>query len=277
MLDGGALARARLPGLVERARRVAKARGRPPKLALLAFADASGGAPWVERKVRAGARAGVDVTPRILESDVTTSHAVRALAELVARGAPDALFLEFPFPAGVDGDLVCHALPEALDLDVMGPRAVAHYLAHADAAPPLTVAAALLLLDAGQVSVDGLRGVLVGEDIPFHAMFRLALARRGAVMAPLVSPDDPALEDRVAGAELLVVSAGRPGLVPADRLAAGTVVVDAGYFNPRGRGDLDTSGGVAHLGALAPVPGGVGPMTVSVLVERVIDMAERRA
>lgn len=274
ILDGAALARARLPALAVRSEAVFQARGTPPTLVLVAFADESGQAPWVDRKLRAAARAGVRVVPLILPASTRTAGARRALDDVVAGEAPDAVFLEFPFPAGVDGDAVSEAIPPAADIDVMHPATVRRYLTEPTAPPPLTVAAALELLDAGAVPLDGRHGTVVGEDIPFHAMFRLALERRGAIMAPLAPPDAPDLQARLDNADLVVLSAGSPGLVPARWLEPGAVVVDAGYFNPGGRGDLDTDEGVGHLRALAPVPGGVGPMTVSVLLERVVERAE---
>src|SRR5690606_10559694 len=102
-------------------------------------------------------------------------------------------------------------------------------------------------------------------------MFRAALARRGARMGPLVPPTAADLAERARAARLVVVAAARPGLVDSATLAPGTVAIDSGYYNPGGRGDIDTAGGTAHLAALAPVPGGLGPMTVSMLLERTIE------
>jgi len=73
------------------------------------------------------------------------------------------------------------------------------------------------------------------------------------------------------------VSAGQPGLIRSGAFQEGTVVVDAGYANPGGVGDLDPSDGLTHLGAIVPVPGGLGPMTVSMMVEEVIARAEVEA
>ena len=96
-------------------------------------------------------------------------------------------------------------------------------------------------------------------------------------MQPILPADDAALLQGVQQAALVVVAASDPGVVPSTALAAGSICIDVGYFNSGGRGDVDTAGGVAHLGAFSPAPGGIGPMTVSVLVERVIAFAEQTA
>jgi methylenetetrahydrofolate dehydrogenase (NADP+)/methenyltetrahydrofolate cyclohydrolase len=155
------------------------------------------------------------------------------------------------------------------------------------------------LLVAHDLDVEGVDTVVVGPATDFNRMFAEALARRGARVSPPQALPEPApgeadrppapaawaaMRDRLAGAGLVVLSAGVPHAVPARWLAPGAIALDAGYFNPEGRGDLDTGTeagdvegrgvhGLAHLRALAPVPGGLGPMTVSVLVERVIARA----
>jgi predicted GNAT superfamily acetyltransferase/5,10-methylene-tetrahydrofolate dehydrogenase/methenyl tetrahydrofolate cyclohydrolase len=276
MLDGAGLAQLRVARLAARAATVARRRGRPPCLALLAFGDAGGETPWVARKLAACRAVGVEVRTRVLPTTCDTAEARRGLDALVGAGtaAVDGVFVQVPFPPGVDGDSFVGGIPPAADLDVMGPRAVARFLSDPEAEPPLTVSAALALLDAYEVPVAGLAGVVVGLESDFHRMFREALVRRGARMAPLVDPDADELARAVREAELVVLSAGRAGIVRADALAPGAIVVDAGYFNAGGRGDLDADPGVDHLGALASVPGGVGPMTVSILIERVIERAE---
>lgn len=275
ILDGTALARARAPELAVRGRRVAELRGRRPRLLLVAFADAAGGAPFVARKVRACAAAGVDVLPLLFPFGTSSPEAEHALGALLESEVVDAVFLEFPFPEGVDGEALTALVPAAADVDIMTAGRVTQYFADPDAPPPLTVSAGLVLLDGHGVDIRGRAGVVVGEGTPFSRMFREALVRRGARMHPLVSPQESGWLPVVQGAELVVAAASAPGMLRGTALSPGAIVLDAGYFNPGGRGDVDTADGIGHLGAIALVPGGIGPMTVSVLVERVIAFAER--
>lgn len=276
LLDGARLSAERAPGLAARAAAVTRERGRAPRLGLVAFEGDDGGALYIPRKVRACTAAGIAVIPEILPSSADTDRARGAVAAMVEAESPDAVFVEFPFPAHVDGDAVVAAVPESLDVDVMTDGRTRRYLEDAEGPPPLTVSAALALLDAYDIGIAGLRGVVVAEAFPFTVMFSQALARRGARMAPILPPESADLAERVGEAGLVVVAASSPGLLSAADLAAGAVVIDAGYFNPGGRGDIDTTAGTGHLRALAPVPGAIGPMTVSMLVERVIEFARER-
>lgn len=277
ILDGVRLARERAAGLAARAGAVTRARGRAPRLALLAFSSGDAGPAYIPRKVRACAAAGVAVAPLLLPCDATTEAARDALARMIETEPLDAVFVEFPFPTHVDGEEIVGTVPERLDVDVMTEGRVRRYMEDGVGPPPLTVSAALELLDAFAVDIAGRDGVMVAETFPFTIMFREALSRRGAVMRPMLAPGGRNLAAAVGDAGLVVAAASSPGLLTAMDLAPGAVAIDAGYFNPGGRGDIDTSAGIDHLGALAPVPGAIGPMTVSMLVDRVIQFAAERA
>jgi methylenetetrahydrofolate dehydrogenase (NADP+)/methenyltetrahydrofolate cyclohydrolase len=277
ILDGVALARARSAELAIRAGLVAARRGFPPRLALIAFADEGGGAPHAARKERAAAAVGVEVKSLVLPFGVTTAAAAGAIVALLEEEPCDGVFIEFPFPAGVDEAALVGLIREEADLDIMTESRIDRYLTGLDSDPPLTIAAGLELLAAYGVDIRGLDGVVVGELLPFTEIFREELGRRGAAMRPIVPPDTADLDFALSGAELIIVTAARPGLVRSGSLERGAVVIDAGYFNPTGHGDIDLAGGIEHLAALSPVPGGIGPMTISVLFERLIEFVERVA
>lgn len=270
LLDGRAFARARDPDLATRVRAVAATRGFPPRLALVAFAAEEETPPFIARKLRACEAVGVDATAEVLPERCGSDRA-RGVVQRFADQRVDGIFIELPFPEAMDVEEVVEAVPEEVDIDVMTAARTRRYMLDGVGRPPTTVEAALALLDGYGVGVEGLDGVVVGEASSFTEMFREALVRRGARMRPLQAPESAAA--RVGDAQLVVSAAARPELLRADGLAADAVVIDAGYFNPGGRGDIDTTV-VEHLRALAPVPGGIGPMTVSVLVQRVIEAAE---
>lgn len=275
ILDGRLLAERRLPALRDRARRVHDLYGTPPRLLLMAFAEPDGRAPWVSRKLRAGAAAGVDVQLLVLPAGTETRGATAALERAVADSRPDSILLQVPFPPGIDLDVLVAVVPPEADVDVMRPERCRAFMAGRLDRPPATVAAVLTLLEDGRVDVRGRAGVVIGEEMPFTAMLREALARSGARVV-IVPPGSGELQERLAHAILVVTSVNRVGAVRSTDLAPGAVVIDGGYFNPGGLGDIDVTGGVDHLEALGPVPGGVGPMTVSMLLEGVIVAAEGR-
>lgn len=273
ILDGRGLAEGRVSALRDRARRVQESRGTPPRLLLVVFAERDGRTPWVSRKVRAGAETGVDVQLLVLPANLETDRAVADLEGAIRDTRPDGILLQLPFPPDIDLDVLVAAVPSDADVDVMKPERFRAFMAGRLDRPPATVAAVLALLEDGRVDVRGRSGVVVGEETPFTSMLCEALARRGARMV-VVPSEAGELRERLAAATLVVTYVCRSGAVRSEDLAPGSVVIDAGYFNPGGRGDLDVCGGVDDLEALAPVPGGVGPMTVSALLEGVIAASE---
>jgi methylenetetrahydrofolate dehydrogenase (NADP+)/methenyltetrahydrofolate cyclohydrolase len=274
VLDGVTLAERRAPLLAERAAAVRGRRGHAPAFVIVAFGDDRGHVPHVARKTRMCAAAGVAATPLVMRPDVPTGEAIGRMQDAVNHGRFDGVFVQFPFPGTIAGDAFAAALPVELDVDIMTPVRTARFMNGHAALPPVTVSACLLLLDAYGVSIVERRGIIVADESPFSLMFRRALSLRGARMQELVGPTAPDLIERVGAADVVVVAAAAAGLVHSAMLSPGTIVIDAGYFNPGGRGDIDVTGGIDHLAALAPVPGGIGPMTVSSLIERVILFAE---
>lgn len=275
ILDGAGLARRRQPMILARAQRVRDRRGRAPAFLIIAFGDEQGHVPHVPRKQRMCAEAGIDLTVFVVTPAMETEAVLARIRSLLSERELDGVFVQVPFPDSIDGDALISEIPVELDVDIMTPERTARFMNGSDALPPVTVSAVLLLLDEYDTSIEGRRGIVVAEEHPFSLMLRAALVLHGADVETLVDPADAHLEERVRGAELVVVSAAIPGLVRSTALAPGAVAIDVGYFNPGGRGDIDVSGGIDHLAALSPVPGGVGPMTISALLERVVLFAER--
>ncbi|WKW13394.1 hypothetical protein Strain138_002713 [Pseudogemmatithrix spongiicola] len=275
ILDGTALAARRLPGLRARAQALAAARGRAPLLGILGFADASGRVPHVAPKLRAAESCGIAVDVAAVPLGATLADTLAAAERLRATPGLDGLFVQFPYPDPAWGDAVEAMIPASLDVDVMAPVEVERYFADASALPPVTVSAALHLVDEAGIALEGRSGVVVAEQSPFAEMFREAFARRGAQMSALVAPAAAADDARVRNAGVVIVAAGVPGVVDAMMLADGAVAIDVGYFNPGARGDIANATTARHLDAMVPVPGGIGPMTISALLERVLVFAER--
>lgn len=284
-LDGRALAKERERAVRRRATEVTEARGRPPRLLILAFGDEGGSAPWIGGKVRGCRAVGIEVHTLVIPPGIGTAETRVRFHHAVQTARADAVFVQFPFPAGFDGAALCEAIPPESDIDLMHPDRVRRHLAGEATAPPLTVRAILALLDAHEVSLADEPTTVVAHDTPFDQTLVEAFRRRGAV-ARMVPPP-PRREAgpsaarewaaRIADSRIIITSLGEPGAIASDHLPTNAVVVDGGYFNPGGRGDLDLTTGVGHLRALAPVPGGVGPMTVSLLLEAVVERAEASA
>jgi len=276
ILDGSALAARRLPELRARTQALVAARGREPLLGILGFADPTGRVPHVAPKLRAAESCGIAVELATLPPGATLDEALFAVEALCAKPGLDGLFVQFPYPDPTWAETVEALIPSELDVDVMAPAEVERYFADEAVLPPVTVSAALALMDDARLDLRDRSGVVVAEPSPFAEMFRLAFARRGAKMSVLVPPSGANDDARLRQASLVIVAAGAPGCVDAATLAEGAIAIDVGYFNPGARGDIANATTARHLDAVVPVPGGIGPMTISALLERVILFAERR-
>lgn len=274
ILDGAGLAAARMPALAARAAAITRRNGRPPCLALVAFGTPGKGPPWLARKRRAAAAAGIAVREVALTTETSADAFAEVLHTLASDPVVDGIFVQYPLPGGRVADSVFATIPVDRDVDAMSPAAWRRFEA-GTGPPPATVDAALALLDASGIVIGDRSIRVVGEPGHLARAFEIAFDRRGAQPLPRVAPDDPDLPHLCAEAGILVALAERPGAVRSEWLAGGAIAIDGGYFNAGGSGDIDTADGIAHLSALVPVPGGLGPMTVSVLIERTITAAER--
>lgn len=273
ILDGRALARLRAPELRGRAGVVSRIRGRAPSLVLIAFEGDDGRAPWLAGKLRAARTAGISLRPLRLAAGLSTDQACDQIYETLENSRPDAVYLQFPFPAELDVAALSAAVPPSLDIDCIHPESCRRYLSDGVGPPPVTVAGALALIGHANLVITGARSLIIGGSTPFNQMFCAALGRATRRQCEIVDLPPSALETPP-DAALVVVSNGLPSGLSARGLKPGTIAIDAGYFNAGGRGNIDVSDGVSHLKALAPVPGGLGPISVSVLMEAVITRAE---
>ncbi len=280
VLDGKILAARLLAEARRRADAVARQRGRAPRLAIVAAADASAGS-YLKAKIKACAAAGVDAVVHRL-SPGPRAKTLGLLADLAADASADALLIETPYPRGVSPADAAAIIPADKDAEGVTPGAYGQlFLAktwketQGLVMPCTALALARLALAAG-VPLSGRRAVIVGRS-----------ATVGRPAAHLLSTLDMTVtlaHSRTRGlaalcreADVLVLAAGAPGLVQASWVKRGALVLDAGVENVRGRLVGDAAPGVAsRAGLLTSVPGGVGPVTTACAVLNAVLLAERR-
>lgn len=272
LLDGQRLAARLEARLAPRARRFAAAQGRLPTLVSVLHGGHAASLRQAALKAAAAERTGMRVVVEPLPPATDTAGARAVLGRLAGAADVDGILLQYPLPPAVDEHAAAAMLPASKDLDVSGPDALARFETGGPA--PAAAAAMMSLCRHHGLRVSGMAAVVVGRGTWHDRPFAERLARAGA-RVERVRPEDPALPERLAWARLVVVALGAPGAIPGDALAPGAVVVDAGYFNAGGKGDVDLAG-APPLRALAPVPGGIGPVTVAVLLARTLRAAERR-
>lgn len=279
LLDGRALA----AEILEEARALSRAarrrRGRAPRLAIVAAADASA-ASYLKAKLRACAAAEVETVVHRL-SPGPRAKTLGLLADLAADASVDALIVETPYPRGLSAADVADAVPPAKDAEGMSPAAYGRlFLTKSwDEASrlvvPCTALAVTRLALAAKIPLAGRRAVVLGRSatVGRPAAHLLSTLDLTVTLAHSRSRGLPALCRQ---ADVLVAAAGVRGLVKPSWIKRGALVLDAGVHVVDGRvvGDV-APGAERRAGRLSPVPGGVGPVTTAAVVLQAARLASR--
>lgn len=275
LMDGQTVARQLLDATATRAADFQRRHGRRPCLATVLVGEDPASHMYVRMKVNRCAAVGIESRRVDLPASTTTEQLVAQVRRLSADGTVDGILLQHPVPGHVDERTAFEAIDAGKDVDgVTG----ASFVAMAFGRPGFsscTPAGIMRLLDAYDVPVPGRRAVVVGRSAILGKPVGMLLLARDATVTYCHSRTVE-LAAHVAEADIVVAAVGAPGLIRGDWIKPGAVVVDAGY-NAGNVGDVEFHAAAARAGLITPVPGGVGPMTIAVLLSQTIDAAERHA
>ena len=273
LMDGTSLARQVLASAAERAAVVGARLGRRPCLAAVLVGDDPASATYVRMKERRSATAGVDSRVRRFPQTAQTDEVVDAVRHLSEDVTVDGILVQHPVPEQVDERAVFEAIRPDKDVDGVTMHSFAAMSFGLPGFSSCTPAGIMRLLDAYGVDPSGRHAVVMGRSpILGRPMGMLLLARDATVTYCHSRTRD--LPSLVRSADLVVAAVGKPNFVRGAWLKPGSVVVDAGYTNGDA-GDVDMEEARSVAGLVTPVPGGVGPMTIALLIEQTVLAAER--
>jgi methylenetetrahydrofolate dehydrogenase (NADP+)/methenyltetrahydrofolate cyclohydrolase len=250
--------------------------GRQTRIAIVMATDDASSAWYVQSIVKACSRVSIGCEVEDLGPAATAAQIGSTLRRLSADGGIAGVILQTPLPAGVGVTQVAEDIEVTKDIDGANPLSLGRLMAGVDAFAPATAEAVIRLLDHHSVRLAGQEAVVVGRSLVVGKPLAHLLLQRDATVTVAHSRtvDLPSVTGRAA---VLVVAAGRPGLIDAGYVRDGASVVDVGT-NVTADGSLagDVAPDVAAVaGALSPVPGGVGPVTTAVLLRHAAQAAER--
>ncbi len=277
ILDGHGLAAAVHARSAERAAELAGHLGRAPTLATWLVGDDPASAVYVASKEEACAQAGVRSLQRRHPADADPSSIAAGIRQDAADPDVDAILLQLPLPAGMDAASLLALVPADKDPDGLHPTNLGLTLAGRARWASCTPQGVMALLDAAGVEVAGAHAVVVGRSTMVgKPMAALLLNRDATVTCCHRGTQDLARHTREA--EILVVAVGRAGLIDGSMVRPGACVIDVGINRTDAGlvGDVDAASVAPVAGVLSPVPGGVGPMTVAMLVANTITCAALR-
>ncbi|MEO6866508.1 MAG: bifunctional 5,10-methylenetetrahydrofolate dehydrogenase/5,10-methenyltetrahydrofolate cyclohydrolase, partial [Gaiellales bacterium] len=190
----------------------------------------------------------------------------------------DGVLVQMPLPAGLDPEPVILAVPPTKDVDGFHPWNLGSIASALDGVASCTPAGVMTLLDAYDVELEGADAVVVGRSRTVGLPMAMLLLQRNATVT-VTHHKTRDLGAKTRSADVLVVAAGAPGLITADMVKPGAVVVDIGttYTADGLRGDVEYDAVREVASLVSPVPGGVGPMTIATLLESTLQLAWARA
>lgn len=274
IIDGKAVAAAL------RARIAARVAALPyaPALRVVRVGDDPASGVYVRNKDRAAQQAGLDSATIQLPEDTSEAALLDVVRRLNADPAVDGILVQLPLPAQIRAATVLETIDPAKDVDGFHAVNAGRLATGQKGLVPCTPKGVMHLLAAAGTPLAGARAVVLGRsNIVGKPMAALLLAADATVTVVHSRTLDLAGECR--RAQILVAAAGRPEMVKGDWIAEGATVIDVGINRlPDGRlvGDVDFAAARGRAGAITPVPGGVGPMTIACLLENTVDAAEAR-
>jgi methylenetetrahydrofolate dehydrogenase (NADP+)/methenyltetrahydrofolate cyclohydrolase len=249
--------------------------GTPPQLAIVIATDDESSAWYVRSMAKAAQQAGIICTVHDLGADATVPAISERLTALSSDDAVHGIILQTPLPAAAKGADLASLIAPGKDVDGANPVSLGRLAAGLPAFPPATAEAVLAILEHYDVQLSGKQAAVIGRSTVVGKPAALLLLDRNATVTICHSrtPDLAGVSSR---ADVVVAAVGRAGLVTADYVRPGAVVVDVGTnvtADGSLTGDVDAESVSGKAGALTPVPGGVGPVTTALLLQHTVQAA----
>ncbi|SNT29297.1 bifunctional 5,10-methylenetetrahydrofolate dehydrogenase/5,10-methenyltetrahydrofolate cyclohydrolase [Rhodococcoides kyotonense] len=275
LLDGVSLAASTLETVSAEAVDFAASTGRKPCLATVLVGDDPSSHVYVRMKVNRSRKVGIDSRRIDLPESTTTGELLSVLHDLSSDPAVDAILLQHPVPAHIDERAAFEAIDPRKDVDGVTRTSFAQMAFGEPGFSSATPGGIMRLLDADNVQLAGASAVVIGRSPILGKPVGMLLLAADATVT-LCHSKTTDLADEVRRADVVIAAVGRPEFIRGDWIKPGAVVIDAGY-NEGNIGDVEFSAAAERAGLITPVPGGVGPMTIAVLLDQTVQAAKALA
>jgi methylenetetrahydrofolate dehydrogenase (NADP+)/methenyltetrahydrofolate cyclohydrolase len=275
VIDGKDVARQVREDVAKGVAELVAAGGTAPGLATVLVGDDPASEVYVRNKRKSCVAAGMQDLHRHLPGDVGQEEAAALIDELAGDPAVSGILLQLPVPKHLDSEALLARIPAEKDVDGLTTANAGLLAQGRPGLRPCTPSGVMALLDKYDVPLQGAEAVVVGRSVLVgKPMAQLLLERNATVTICHSRTRD--LADVCRRADVLVVAAGIPGLVGADGVKPGATVIDVGIHRGEDglHGDVDTAAVAEVAGLITPVPGGVGPMTIAMLLANTLVAAK---
>ncbi len=278
VLDGKAVAAKVRAEVKDRAAAFTKAHGRPPGLAVIQVGSNPASTVYVRNKRLACAEAGIESFAYDPPDSISRPELLALVERLNADPLVDGILVQLPLPAALDANAIMDAIDPAKDVDGFHPENTGLLAQKRPRLRPCTPYGVIRLAQEYGIALRGLRAVVVGASNIVGRPMALELLLAGATVT-VCHTGTRDLRAEVERAELVVAAVGRPAMIPGEWIREGAAVFDVGINRlDTGRlvGDVEYEAARLRAGWITPVPGGLGPMTIAMLLSNTLDAAAAR-
>lgn len=275
IIDGKAIAAKIRAEVKERVEEYRLRTGRVPGLAVVLVGDNPASQVYVRTKERACKEVGIRSVRHDLPADIGSERLLRLIERLANDPAIHGILVQLPLPQGLDPTPILHAVSPAKDVDGFHPYNLGRLTEGGTGMIPCTAAGVLALIESTGIDIAGKHAVVIGRSTIVGKPTALLLLHRHATVT-ICHSRTVDLAEQVRRADIVVAAVGKPGLVRGDWIKPGAVVIDVGINRlPDGtlKGDVAFEEASQVAGFITPVPGGVGPMTVAMLLQNTLQAA----
>ncbi len=246
---------------------------RAPGLAVILVGDNPASRVYVRNKRKGCEEAGIKSFAYDLPAETTQERLLTLIDELNANPVVDGILVQMPLPEHIDPETVIERIKPDKDVDGFHPYNIGRLTVRMPVLRPCTPRGVMALLESTGQPIKGQDALVVGASnhVGRPMALELLLAGSTVTISHRFTHD---LEQKVREAEIVVVAVGKPGIVKGEWIRPGAIVIDVGINrteNGKLIGDVEFSGAVERAGWITPVPGGVGPMTVAMLLQNTVD------
>ena len=277
IIDGRAISRQIKNELVVRVERLKQYRQNPVTIVIVKVGHNPASDVYVRNKMKACKEVGVECVLREFNENISANDLDAEIARLNADNDVDGVLVQLPLPKHINETQILSAISGNKDIDGFHPNNIGKLVIGDESFVPATAAGVIELLTRSGVEIDGKECVVVGRsNIVGKPVAQLLLAKNGTVT--IAHSHTKKLAEITKRADILVVAAGKRHLITAEHVKPGAVVIDVGIHrdeNNKLSGDVDFESVKDVASAITPVPGGVGPMTIAMLLDGCVNHVEQ--
>jgi methylenetetrahydrofolate dehydrogenase (NADP+)/methenyltetrahydrofolate cyclohydrolase len=279
IIDGKALAQTIREGIAEEVRLLEKDTGIKPGLAAVLVGDDPASAVYVKNKRIACEKAGLYPQEHLLPASTTQDALLKLIHQLNVDSRIHGILVQLPLPPGIDSQAILQAVSPEKDVDGFHPVNVGRLVAGDAVFIPCTPKGVIQMIDSTGQDIAGKRAVVIGRSNIVGKPVAMLLLHRHATVTICHSRTKD-LPGVVREADILIAAIGKPLFVTPDMVKEGAIVIDVGInrlADGKLVGDVDFERVKERAGWITPVPGGVGPMTIAMLLQNTLESAKRSA